>query len=119
MGRSFTVFARIGLLIAAVACVLLGLRFAPALEIGQVGRPTATIVNDSFQTVVVERCVKTCAEPDQPATLAAGRSLRIEPGAAAEWLLVDQAGTRLGCLTPAAGSEPPPLYVSRAAACRS
>src|SRR5438067_13428926 len=113
MGRSFTVFARIGLLIAAVACVLLGLRFAPVLEIGQVGRPTATIVNDSFQTVVVERCVKTCAEPDQPAPLAAGRSLRIEPGAGDEWLVVDRAGPRPGCLPRAAGPGPPPPYVSR------
>jgi len=97
------------------------LRELPAPQTGvEIGTPTSSIVNDTTRPVVVKRCLRTCAEPDQAAPLGAGRSLRIKPGSAAEWLLEDSPGTRLGCLASVAGrNQAVTLYVSRAAACRT
>jgi hypothetical protein len=101
--------------------VLIGIRFAPNVEIGVIGHPTSNLVNDTRQTVVVLRCVRTCEQPDQPVQLGPGRTLRLEPGSAVAWLVVGEQGARLGCITlPASsGRSPGRVYVSRAAACRS
>jgi hypothetical protein len=95
--------------------VLVGLRFAPDVQIGVIGHPTVSLTNDTSAAVVVKRCARTCSQPDAPVPLAPGRSLRLEPGSAAEWLIEDGTGNRLGCVAPASS----PLYVSRAAPCRS
>jgi len=97
------------------------LRLLPAPQPGiEIGTSTSSMVNDTTRPVVVLRCLRTCTEPDQAAQLSAGRSLRIKPGSAAEWLIEDSSGTRLGCLTMTAGrTEAVTLYVSRAGVCRT
>ena len=99
----------------------MALRLLPAPQPGaEIGKPAASLLNDTSQPVVVMRCRRTCALPDQPAQLGAGRSLRIKPGSATEWVIEDSAGTRLGCLTATAGgNEAVTLYVSRAGGCRT
>jgi hypothetical protein len=116
-----SVLARVALLLAAMACLLIGIRFAPNIEIGVIGHPTATLVNDSGRPVLVSRCVTSCADRDTPVDLAAGRSLRLEPGSAAEWVVEDSSRNRIGCFTIAreSGKVPGTFYVSRAGPCRT
>jgi hypothetical protein len=120
-GSRPAVLARIALLLAAVACLLIGVRFAPDIEVGVIGHPTATLVNDSGRPALVSRCVKSCADPDEPVELPAGRSLRLEPGSATEWLVEDSSRNRLGCFTVArdSGKVPGTLYLSRPSPCRT
>jgi hypothetical protein len=106
-------------LVAAVVVLLAAARVLPNIQTGLQDRPTVLLVNDTSSAVVVQRCVTTCAQAKQPMTLPAGHSVRIAPGAAVEWLVEDEAGNRLGCVTPSRDSSLSTLYVSRAAACRT
>jgi hypothetical protein len=86
------------LLAAAAACVLVALRVLP--EVGapaDLGR-TAVIVNDTAATVVVSRCPAPCTTGSGPVTLAPGGDLRAGPPGAADWLIEDVRGRRVGCL---------------------
>src|SRR5207245_8263746 len=111
---------RLVLLAAAAACLLVAIRLIPAIRTGsELGLQPAAIVNDTTAPVLVARCVRTCAHPDQGVEVVPGHSLRAgaTPGQV-EWLIESQAGDRIGCLAPPPPSHAPAtLRVSRAGPC--
>jgi hypothetical protein len=103
---------------AAVACLLVGLHQLPQiLTATDLGRPPATIVNDTSATVVVGRCTAGCSGTTARVALRPHESLRVGAAGANVWAIEDNDGARLGCLTAISGAER--LAVSSAGPCQS
>jgi hypothetical protein len=85
---------------------------------GELAPASGSILNDTSAPVTVGPCRAACSTMLTRFQLSPGKSVRTGSAQASQrWLVLDAAGSRLGCLEPRSGAGATTAHVSQAASC--